>query len=368
MGFKYNSIRIFLQLLRKISKQLQIGNPALKAPSLIKGPCEENERILYKIVGHNDVCIWQLNNVMCSGLYGGAIINHDNQVFSRFINYPWGNGLHPILTFPYIGKNIRLIEKAIFSLTVASEGNYYHWIADLLPRLLLIKKYKLSDFDERFIILHNTNKRYETETLQLLQIRESHIIRLSAFRHLNVKDLVIADYVPSNIGNSFPKWKTDLLHEFRNTCISNKVNNNLTKIYLVRGKQKTRNLIGEEKLIAFLQKEGFQIIDPQKISLKEQIIALSNANTVIALQGAALTNILFCQEHSLIIELRSSHLPPDYFSEISKTCNLKFEYIELDPARKKKAPHIANKQDLLLSSKDISEIKKILSFQSVGKL
>jgi len=361
MGVKYKSIRIFLQLLRNISRKIQLGNPALKAPSLIIGPSEENDRILYKVNSSKGVYVWQLTDVICSGLYGGAIINNDNQVYSRFINYPWGDGLHPIISFPYIGKKNGLIEKAIFSLTVASEGNYYHWIADLLPRLLLIKKYDLPDFNERAIILHNTNKRYEIETLQLLNIKKSNIIKLPAFRHLKVKDLVIADNVPSNIGNSFPKWKKDLLHEFRNTCISPPINNKFRNVYLVRGRQKTRNLIGEDDLIIFLQKEGFVILDSQKVSLKEQITALSNAEIVIALQGAALTNILFCQENTLIIELRSRHLPPDYFFQISKTCHLKFKYIELDPARKRKAPHTANKEDLLMSPKDMLKLKKMIA-------
>ena len=332
---------------------IQLGNPSKKAPTLSLGP-EEVEKLCEAVGGPETVKIWQLRNVICCGLYGGAVINRQNQVYSRFTSFPWGKEVHPSLSFPYIGRRFATLEKAIFLITPSAKGNYYHWVTDLLPRLLLIQKCMLSDYPDRWIILHQPAASYENDTFALLGIPIERLNRISSFAFLEVKDLVIADLINRN--RTFPLWKKQLLDEFKDRVIETTSKESFQRIYLLRGKQRKRCLIGEDRLIKRLELEGFLIIDPQKLRFEEQLKILSGAELVVALHGAALTNIIFCKEGTHVIELRSAHQPPEHYAEIAFTCNLRFEHVSIPPEHSNNHKHTANKQNLVLTEQSVEEL------------
>ncbi|MBD2753302.1 glycosyltransferase family 61 protein [Spirosoma validum] len=342
-----------LKFLRKISSFLQIGNPHGKAPFLVEKPDEEYE--IYKHLDH--ISIWKLHNVICNNLFGGLIIDANNKTYKRFTAFPWGIDLHPGITFPYLGRDSYEIDKAVFLITPEAEGNYYHWIVDLLPRLVLLSR-NLENISNVKIILHKSTKSYEKETLEILDLPIENIIRLNSFSIATVKEMYIADYI--NYNEKFPIWKKQLIDSFIERLTYKEEYETYDKIYLVRGNQKTRRLIGEKKLIQKLRDLNFKIIDPQTLSLSRQIYILSKANTVIGVHGAALTNIIFCKEKTKIIELRSNNHPPEFFSEIAKTYNLNFCTVSIDPVKTKKNKNSANRQNLLLTEENTNELMYML--------
>lgn len=349
---KHKIFMNYLQLLKAVTGFMQIGNPAGRGPSLMEEP--PDAYFLKTLPGIPDyISLWKFNNTLCSGLYGGAVIDEKNLVYSRFLNFPWGKELHPVLSYPFLGSKTAHIDKGIFVLSVSAKGNYYHWIADLLPRLLFIQKCNLPDFEERMVILHSVQRPYENESLQLMGIGQDKVLRLRKFEIIGVKDLIMADYLLSRDGKPFPFWKRQLLNEFKEKVLG-PVRKGRRKIYLLRGKQKTRRLIGEEKLTETLSSMGFEIVDPQKMTLKEQMETLSGAEVVVALHGAALANIVFCSEGTLVLELRSSHKPPEYYSEIAKTFCLRFESISLPPLQLSEAGNLANEQDLIFTNESLN--------------
>jgi hypothetical protein len=345
-----------LKSLRKLAAVVQLGNPAHKAPRLMVEP-EETEQLACPLAIAPHLTVWHLQQVLCCGIYSGALINRHNQVYMRFTSFPWGKELHPSLSSPYLGRRLPALNKAIFLMTPRAKANYYHWLADLLPRLLLIQKCTLADRDQYSIILHQPSRQYETDTLQLLGIRKEHLIRLEAFDTIAVGDVVIADYLHSPDGQKFPHWKKSLLDEFKYKYIDLHHKKANRRIYLLRGKHKSRRLLGEEKLVNMLSESGFEILDPQHLTLLEQMKTLSEAAVVVGLHGAALTNIIFCQPGTRVIELRSSHLPPEHYSEIAKTYDLQFESICLPPRRVISKPHLALEQHLQLTDQSLAVLK-----------
>lgn len=357
---KHKLFKLALRGLRMLARIKQIGNPAGKAPTLISTP--DDKKKIYQLPGEiNNIFIWRLLNVTCSGLYGGVIIDRHNKVHSRFLSFPWSNELHPTLILPYLGRKILTCDKAILLITPVPSTNYYHWIIDVLPRLLIISKYRLIDFDERCLILHHSQRVYENETLESLGIQINKVIRIKPFEIIQVGDIITTDFVLSFSGHIFPAWKKSLLDDFKHQIIDHSSDKPSGKIYLLRGKQRTRRLIGEQQLIFLLQKKGFLILDPQKMTLKEQGNALASAHIVVAPHGAALTNIIFCSEQTLILEIRSTHKPPEYFSEIAKTYNLRFDTFSVPPKKIKNLPHIANEQNLILTKQLIERLINKLS-------
>jgi capsular polysaccharide biosynthesis protein len=271
-------------------------------------------------------------------------------VYYSFLAFPWGANLHPTLSFPYLGKKKMMLKKAIFLITPEAKANYYHWVIDLLPRLLLTQEYQMQDFPDYQIILHHPERKYEESTLALLGIEKHKVVRLKSFEFAFVETLIITDFVTHD--KSFPTWKKKLLNQIKVLALNNSPQSNIKKIYLRRGNQRKRRLIREEDLVIELTRKGFHSINLEDLTFVQQVRLLENAEVVIALHGAALTNIIFCKENTLIIELRSKVSPPEFYSIIAKAYGLRFETILLEPKYKISQQHLANKEDLIITKQD----------------
>ncbi|KZL18779.1 hypothetical protein PsAD2_02295 [Pseudovibrio axinellae] len=82
----------------------------------------------------------------------------------------------------------------------------------------------------------------------------------------------------------------------------------LTKLYVARKDAKTRRILNEKSLIEQLEARGFQTIIPGQLSHEEQVDVFNNAKVTVGTHGAGLTNVLFCQSGSKLIEI----FPADY--------------------------------------------------------
>lgn len=141
-----------------------------------------------------------------------------------------------------------------------------------------------------------------------------------------------------------------IIQEFRDMLIEkyniNKVEKN--KVYISRLDAQTRKILNEDVLIDFLKKEGFEIHTLADKKFKQQIEIFANSKLIIAPHGAALTNLMFCDENAKFVEI----FPKKFFNEgfvmIAKLVNLKrYEIIEDNESLKQcfyiNLAHIKNK-------------------------
>ena len=91
---------------------------------------------------------------------------------------------------------------------------------------------------------------------------------------------------------------------------------------------------------------------------------LSNAKCIISIHGAALANIVYCCENTLVIELRRKYKPFEFYSKIAKNFGLDFKTIELNTVSKdditKVHSHKANSLDLKIEEDDLMSIIRLL--------
>ncbi len=77
----------------------------------------------------------------------------------------------------------------------------------------------------------------------------------------------------------------------------------MKRIYVTRGNVKRRKVINEEQVVQSLEKYGFTTVSMDGKSLREQIQIFASAEAIVAPHGAALTNLLFIQPGTKVIEL-----------------------------------------------------------------
>ena len=85
-----------------------------------------------------------------------------------------------------------------------------------------------------------------------------------------------------------------------------------------------------------MRKQGFEIINPQHFEIIEQIKIFSKAEVIISSHGSNLSNVIFCQKGTKILEI-SPKLNNLYEQNIAKRykniadkLNLDFEIIKAD--------------------------------------
>jgi len=214
-------------------------------------------------------------------------------------------------------RMLRKINGSVLSLLTGGGGNdnYWHWIYDVLPRIGLYKKsFDLNKID--YFLLPALLRRFQNETLDLLNIPRNKRLSSEKYRHIKTKELIATDHPIGVSGNfttdiqNIPIW---IISWLKNSFINKKdVKKDInTKIYIERERSSLekitkRSISNEEQVKTYLIKMGFSLVKLGEISFKEQANLFYNAECIIGLHGAAFANLAFCKSGTKIIELKSS--------------------------------------------------------------
>jgi hypothetical protein len=200
-------------------------------------------------------------------------------------------------------KFYKKINFRVFSLLcgVDANNNYYHWFFDSISKYFIFKKfYKFTNND--FFLTPNLKYNYQIQSLKMLNIKNA--INSYNLKHFKVKKLISLNFKHININH--PDW---IVKEMRSSFIPKKYSNKQSlKIFINRGgiSSDARDISNKEELIFFLKNQNFLIIDPSKYSFKDEIKLFNSAKIVVGIYGAALTNVIFCQKKTHIIELKNN--------------------------------------------------------------
>jgi hypothetical protein len=199
---------------------------------------------------------------------------------------------------------------------------YAHWILDTLPRIFAIKDI-LSQY---VVILPNYSKMgFRRDSLDLFPIREK--IYIEKDHYVKVENLYFPSFIAPtgnyHIGNitSLRKW------------IWNELSGNLNykigeKIYISRKKTGRRIIINETEIENLLIQKGFKTVYLEEYTFYEQISILYNTRFLISIHGAGLTNIIFMQPGSSLLELRlKGDFNNNMFFSLANAMDIRYFYL-----------------------------------------
>jgi hypothetical protein len=205
----------------------------------------------------------------------------------------------------------RRLESAVFLIGRCDE-NWYHFIIDTVPRILLTDKIPRNvpliiraDIPENFkIIVSVLSQRdiIEIEINDKLEIDDLYVVpgRSSAF-----------DSQPLN-GTLFVEFSSSALKKTRELLLGSVIEPNLShnlltstkKIALSRNST-TRNVQNWGSLIPLIESFDFSVHDLNSDFFRTQIATFYHSGVILAPGGAALANIVFMQAGSYVVVLRS---------------------------------------------------------------
>ena len=88
------------------------------------------------------------------------------------------------------------------------------------------------------------------------------------------------------------------------------------KLFISRGDRASRRLLNENELLGMCVRSGFELVYPERLSLTQQAALFRDAQVVVGVKGAALTNTMFMSPGSAAIVLSPADFPDPFFWDI----------------------------------------------------
>lgn len=219
--------------------------------------------------------------------------------------------------------SIELIKGTVVILAGLANNIYFHWLFDILPRIKLLELAKINYREiDYFLVDNRTN--FQKETLEIFGIPHDKILPLSFPLHIQATNLIVPSF-PSAIA-WMPNWSCDYL---RDKILNNKEIHNQQKkrLYISRKNSGNRRLINEEEVINILLHYNFEIVNLELLSVKKQGELLSTAEIIISPHGSGLSNLVFCQPNTKVIEIFAPNYVYPCYWLVSNLVNLNYYYL-----------------------------------------
>tara|TARA_B100000989_G_scaffold268757_1_gene223681 strand:- start:836 stop:1915 length:1080 start_codon:yes stop_codon:yes gene_type:complete len=248
------------------------------------------------------------------------------------------NGIIKTGTRKFIQKKIKGNILSLIQGASAIE-NYGHWLLDTIPKLIVIKKIKdLNSFDA--ILIPNFKKNFQKDSLEYFDIPKSKILDGSEITHIYADKITIPSHpyweIDKHQFETVANVDKDILKSIRKIFLKENYSNKIKKnnnIYIDRSDSifNHNKLVNNLEIIEYLKNKDFLIVKLSEFSFNEQIKLFNSAKIIIGSHGAGLTNIIFSEPSTKIIEIGNPNSDCYVFKNISDIQNLDHSFIKAKP-------------------------------------
>lgn len=236
------------------------------------------------------------------------------------------------------------------ALTSFDPDCYYHWMFETVPKFLLLQE---SELRWEKIYIEKPKRAYQQETLSLFGIQEEQII-FAEWKSFHLFDQLIVPYVPSSFGTIAP-W---VFKRVRQAFLPEENRRQQKKrLFISREDAPKRRLLNEEEIYEVSSKYGFEKILLTKMSLKEQALLFQSADCIMAPHGAGLTNLVFSQPGTKVIEIFQPEHVDVCFYRMAQECYFEHHSLFGNPSEDKKT------QSFTLQKEKATQLLKELFFR-----
>jgi hypothetical protein len=197
---------------------------------------------------------------------------------------------------------------------------YYHWMTEILGRLVLLEEYGI-EYDWLYV---TTNKPFMKDVLALWGIDENKIITPDGLTNYIQADELI---VPSLVGTILPHIEHPFSSYMRPWIIE-RIRSKLLpfidvntdskalekRIFISRNDARIRRVLNEDDVFDLFKPFGFKRYVLGSLSLLEQMSLFNGADIIVASHGAGLTNLIFSKPGTRVIEFFQARPDATYWN------------------------------------------------------
>ena len=300
---------------------------------------------------HPSVYISAVNN---AEIYGGSNLvfhkdmaiyhdlydfNHDytSEELHRYMQiHPKQNKLR-VLSYD---KNYVEVKSAATFLD-ATSNNYAHWLSEVLPRIALFCT--KNEYKNIPIIINQGLHKNILDSLSFILDDNRVVYTLPRGRMIKAETLYLTSatgYVPfdtrphkDSIHRHDGIFSPEAIKLMRDKILKHieKIKNDkaLPKKVLVMRNSTARGVQNIIELKEILMADGFEIVEPEKLSFIEQVQVFNNADHIVAPTGAALGSAIFCSSSAKVTVMMGKHknMIYRYWAEMLQSVGVKLSYL-----------------------------------------
>lgn len=217
-------------------------------------------------------------------------------------------------------KKIEYIDKGIW-FTDHKSHVYFHWILDSLQRAEMS-----SDFNNEYPLLvpeELFKLSFINESLDFLGLRYKV---LESDQLYKIKNLLITSKTADESGNYNTEILNKLIKKFKERSKLTEVKPS-KNYFIVRQKKDGRTVSNFEIIEEVLKKYNFELLRFEEYTFLEKINLLNECKSLMGIFGSGLTNMIFLNKDSNVIEIRASEdRHNNAFFSLSSSVGLNYYY------------------------------------------
>jgi capsular polysaccharide biosynthesis protein len=200
---------------------------------------------------------------------------------------------HPLWTFAAAVDDLPVLKGT--TAVIAAPGaafNFSHFLVDSLPRLAL-----LLEHGERIdhLLVSGTTYQWQRDGLAWLGVDPDTVVSMEDVPAVRAETLL----VPNRTGycpRTAPWARRVMPHRQGRTGAGRRV-------FLTRSSAAHRRLVNEPAVVEFLHQRGFEMADPQAMTLREQLALMSETAALVIQQGSTQAHLLLAPPGGCSVEI-----------------------------------------------------------------
>jgi capsular polysaccharide biosynthesis protein len=197
---------------------------------------------------------------------------------------------------------------------VTQFGGYFHWLTEALPRIAVLRRLGLGELS---LIVPPALTPARHESLELLGA-DTWI----PYDEGVTPDVLVWPRPPGHTGHP-PRWACAWLRE---QVVGSDAPRTDARLYISRRDARSRRVVNEPEVIALLRRHGFDVVQPERMTFREQADLFSRAAVVVGPHGAGNANVLFSTGATLVEFFEPGYVNGCFYS-LNQALGLPYWYL-----------------------------------------
>jgi hypothetical protein len=201
-------------------------------------------------------------------------------------------------------RDVELIQEPVFLASPLEPDNWGRWIATTVPKAA---QFKSHGYGRTFLC--RAAHQWQRNFLRLLGIQDLQLMDHDPGKTYFCRDAATIEYSVANM--SISDTEKQIYSDLAEVCGRTTSDCFGDRIFISRLSHSARYphyrvLQNETELMAALVDVGFKAVQPEQLSIAEQIGMFARARCVVALGGAALFSVCFCPPGTTVVTVEAS--------------------------------------------------------------